>query len=160
MAASPFQHKVQRAPAGSVLLCSSRRLPFSRYGVGDSQAHAIPFAGCDFWWVRCGARLAFLAHVGLHPFRCTSYDSGFRRRVGYVARHDHRLVGASRAAGGPRLMNKTRGFFGERPLPTFEVDPRVLRRRTRRDVLLFGAGAAAALAGAGSLLPQDTLTRL
>jgi DMSO/TMAO reductase YedYZ molybdopterin-dependent catalytic subunit len=40
------------------------------------------------------------------------------------------------------------------------VDPEVLRRRTRRDVLLFGAGAVAALAGAGSLLPQDTLTRL
>jgi len=36
----------------------------------------------------------------------------------------------------------------------------VLRRRTRRDILLFGAGAVAALAGAGSLLPQDTLTRL
>jgi DMSO/TMAO reductase YedYZ molybdopterin-dependent catalytic subunit len=40
------------------------------------------------------------------------------------------------------------------------VDPQVLRRRTRRDVLLFGAGAVTALAGAGSLLPQDTLTRL
>jgi DMSO/TMAO reductase YedYZ molybdopterin-dependent catalytic subunit len=40
------------------------------------------------------------------------------------------------------------------------VDPQALRRRTRRDVLLFGAGALAALAGAGSLLPQDTLTRL
>ncbi len=57
-------------------------------------------------------------------------------------------------------MNKMRGFFRERPLPTFEADPQALRRRTRRDVLLFGAGAVAALAGAGSLLPQDTLTRL
>ena len=56
--------------------------------------------------------------------------------------------------------NKAPGFFGERPLPQFEVDPQVLRRRTRRDVLLFGTGAVAALAGAGSLLPQDTLTRL
>ena len=46
------------------------------------------------------------------------------------------------------MNNKARGFFGERPLPTFEVDPQVLRRRTRRDVLLFGAGAVAALAGA------------
>jgi DMSO/TMAO reductase YedYZ molybdopterin-dependent catalytic subunit len=36
----------------------------------------------------------------------------------------------------------------------------VLRRRTRRDVLLFGAGAVAGLASAASLLPQDTLTRL
>jgi len=41
-------------------------------------------------------------------------------------------------------------FFKERPLPTFEVDPQVLRRRTRRDVLWFGAGAVAALAGAES----------
>jgi DMSO/TMAO reductase YedYZ molybdopterin-dependent catalytic subunit len=58
------------------------------------------------------------------------------------------------------MNNKARGFFEERPLPKCEVDPQVLRRRTRRDVLLFGAGAVAALAGAGSLLPQDTLTRL
>src|SRR5580698_870502 len=58
------------------------------------------------------------------------------------------------------MHNKDRGFFGERPLPKFEVDPQVLRRRTRRDVLLFGAGAVATLAGAGSLLPQETLTRL
>jgi DMSO/TMAO reductase YedYZ molybdopterin-dependent catalytic subunit len=58
------------------------------------------------------------------------------------------------------MNKKTRGFFGERPLPKFEVDPQVLRRRTRRDILLFGAGAVAALAGGGSLLPQDTLTRL
>jgi DMSO/TMAO reductase YedYZ molybdopterin-dependent catalytic subunit len=49
-----------------------------------------------------------------------------------------------------------RGFLRERPLPRVRVDPLVLRRRTRRDVLLFGAGAMAALAGAGSLLPQDT----
>jgi len=55
---------------------------------------------------------------------------------------------------------KDRGFFGERPLPKFEIDPQVLRRRNRRDVLLFGAGAVAALAGTGSLLPQNTLTRL
>jgi DMSO/TMAO reductase YedYZ molybdopterin-dependent catalytic subunit len=58
------------------------------------------------------------------------------------------------------MNNKARDFFGERPLPKFERDPQVLRRRTRRDVLLFGAGALAALTGAGSLLPQDTLTRL
>jgi DMSO/TMAO reductase YedYZ molybdopterin-dependent catalytic subunit len=46
-------------------------------------------------------------------------------------------------------MNKTRGFFDERPLPTFEVNPQLLRRRTRRDVLLLGAGTLAALAGTG-----------
>jgi DMSO/TMAO reductase YedYZ molybdopterin-dependent catalytic subunit len=58
------------------------------------------------------------------------------------------------------MNNKARGFFGERPLPQFETDPQVLHRRARRDVLWFGAGAAAALAGGGSLLPQDTLTRM
>src|SRR5580692_7089281 len=58
------------------------------------------------------------------------------------------------------MNNKAQGFFGERPLAQFAVDPQVLRRRTRRDILLFGTGAVAALAGAGSLLPQDTLTRL
>ena len=58
------------------------------------------------------------------------------------------------------MNNRTRGFSGERPLPKFEVDPQVLGRRTRRDVLLFGAGAVAVLAGGGSLLPQDTLMRL
>jgi DMSO/TMAO reductase YedYZ molybdopterin-dependent catalytic subunit len=55
---------------------------------------------------------------------------------------------------------RVRGFFEERPLPQFEVDTQVLHHRTRRDVLLFGAAALAALAGAGSVLPQDTLTRL
>jgi hypothetical protein len=35
-----------------------------------------------------------------------------------------------------------------------------LRRRTRRDVLLFGIGAIAAVAGGGFLLPQTTLKRL
>src|SRR5450432_4314384 len=54
----------------------------------------------------------------------------------------------------------THGFFEEGPLPKFEADSQVLRRRTRRDVLWFGAGAVAALVGAGSLLPQNTLTRL
>jgi DMSO/TMAO reductase YedYZ molybdopterin-dependent catalytic subunit len=58
------------------------------------------------------------------------------------------------------MNNKDRGFFGDRPLPTFEVHPQVLRRRTRRDVLLFGAGAVGALAGAGFLLPQNTLSRM
>jgi DMSO/TMAO reductase YedYZ molybdopterin-dependent catalytic subunit len=52
------------------------------------------------------------------------------------------------------MSNKVRRFFGERPLPQIEVDPQVLGRRTRRDLLLFGAGTVAALAGARSLLPQ------
>jgi DMSO/TMAO reductase YedYZ molybdopterin-dependent catalytic subunit len=58
------------------------------------------------------------------------------------------------------MNNKLRGFFGELPPPKFEVDPQALRHRTRRDVLLFGAGAVAALVGGGALLPQNTLSRL
>ncbi len=46
----------------------------------------------------------------------------------------------------------THGFFEERPLPAMEVASQMLRRRARRDVLLFGAGALAALVGGGSLL--------
>lgn len=49
------------------------------------------------------------------------------------------------------MNNKVRGFFAERPLPRMEADDRVLRRHSRRDVLLFGAGATAALTGARSL---------
>jgi DMSO/TMAO reductase YedYZ molybdopterin-dependent catalytic subunit len=55
---------------------------------------------------------------------------------------------------------KQEKFFEEQPLPVMEMGPRVLRYRTRRDLLLFGAGAVAVAAGAGFLLPQDTLSRL
>src|SRR5882672_3670288 len=58
------------------------------------------------------------------------------------------------------MSKKPVGFFGERPLPTFDVDSQVLRRRTRREVFSFGAGAVAGLGGAGFLLPQETLARL
>jgi DMSO/TMAO reductase YedYZ molybdopterin-dependent catalytic subunit len=51
-------------------------------------------------------------------------------------------------------------FFEEQPLPVIEMTPRVLRFQSRRDVLAFSAGAVAALAGAGLLLPQNTLSRL
>jgi DMSO/TMAO reductase YedYZ molybdopterin-dependent catalytic subunit len=55
---------------------------------------------------------------------------------------------------------KRQGLFEERHLPLDEIAPRVLRYRGRRDFLLFGAGAIAALAGSGFLLPQDTLRRM
>jgi hypothetical protein len=51
-------------------------------------------------------------------------------------------------------------FFQERPPQVMEVAPQLLRRWTRRDRLLFGVGAIAAVAGGGSLLPQATLKRL
>jgi hypothetical protein len=41
-----------------------------------------------------------------------------------------------------------------------EVAPQLLRNWTRRDFLLFGMGAVAAVAGGGPLLPQTTLERL
>jgi hypothetical protein len=63
---------------------------------------------------------------------------------------------------GAKLVSakKPQSLFGERPLPAIEMAPRILRYRTRRDVLLFGAGAIATVAGAGFLLPQTTLSRM
>src|SRR6201998_155578 len=55
---------------------------------------------------------------------------------------------------------KSKSFFREQPPQIIEVAPNDLRHWTRRDLLLFGAGAIAALAGGGSLLPQATLQRL
>src|SRR6202158_6262412 len=57
-------------------------------------------------------------------------------------------------------VKKAQSFFGERPLPVIEIAPRVLRYQSRRDFLVFGAGALATLTGAGFLLPHDTLSRL
>src|SRR5690242_7890108 len=84
MGTSQFQDKVQRAAARRIFHYSDRRVPFGSHGLGDSQAHAVPFAGCDLWWIRCDARLAFLAHVVLRPFCRTPRGSGLRRWVGYV----------------------------------------------------------------------------
>jgi len=55
---------------------------------------------------------------------------------------------------------KPASFFQERPPQVMEVAPELLRRWTRRDLLLFGMGAMAAAAGGGFLLPQTTLERL
>jgi DMSO/TMAO reductase YedYZ molybdopterin-dependent catalytic subunit len=57
-------------------------------------------------------------------------------------------------------VKKMEGFFAERPPQKIEMATARLHRLTRRDALLFGAGALAALAGAGFLMPQDTLSRL
>jgi DMSO/TMAO reductase YedYZ molybdopterin-dependent catalytic subunit len=51
-------------------------------------------------------------------------------------------------------------FFQEQPPKPIEVAPHLVRHRTRRDLLLFGAGAVTALVGGGALLPQATLERL
>jgi DMSO/TMAO reductase YedYZ molybdopterin-dependent catalytic subunit len=60
----------------------------------------------------------------------------------------------------PVFVKEHQSFFEEQPLPVTEMAPQVLRYRTRRDLLAFGAGAVAALAGAGILLPQATLGRI
>ena len=57
-------------------------------------------------------------------------------------------------------VKKPQRFFGERTLPAIEIAPRVLRYQSRRDFLVFGAGALAALAGGTFLLPQNTLSRM
>jgi DMSO/TMAO reductase YedYZ molybdopterin-dependent catalytic subunit len=57
-------------------------------------------------------------------------------------------------------VKKPQSFFRERPLPAIEIAPAILRYQSRRDFLVFGAGALAALAGAGFLLPQDALSRM
>src|SRR3984893_11431280 len=67
---------------------------------------------------------------------------------------------ASSVAVGALSMKKPQGFFEERSLPAIEMTPGRLRYLTGRDFLVFGAGALAALAGTGFLLPQDTLSRL
>jgi len=60
----------------------------------------------------------------------------------------------------PQRSLEARQFFEERAPRIIEANPRGLRRLTRRDLLLFGAGSLAAVVGFGYLLPQDTLDRL
>ena len=55
---------------------------------------------------------------------------------------------------------KHASLIHERLPQVMKVAPELLRHRTRRDVLLFGIGALAAVSGGGSLLPQPTLERL
>ena len=60
----------------------------------------------------------------------------------------------------PVFANKYQSFFAERPLPVIEMAPRIMRNRTRREVLAFGVSAVATAASAGFLLPRATLNRL
>src|SRR5882724_6827556 len=55
---------------------------------------------------------------------------------------------------------KRQSFFGERPFPAIEIAPNVLRYQSRRDFMMFGVGALAALTAGGFLLPKDTLGRM
>jgi DMSO/TMAO reductase YedYZ molybdopterin-dependent catalytic subunit len=68
------------------------------------------------------------------------------------------LTAAGMPVGVP--TKKPKRFFEEEAPKVIETPSRVLRHWTRRDVLLFGAGSVAAVAGFGYLLPQDTLKHL
>jgi DMSO/TMAO reductase YedYZ molybdopterin-dependent catalytic subunit len=57
-------------------------------------------------------------------------------------------------------LQKLENFAAEQPPQKIQMATERLHQLNRRDVLLFGAGALAALAGGGFLLPQETLTRL
>jgi DMSO/TMAO reductase YedYZ molybdopterin-dependent catalytic subunit len=57
-------------------------------------------------------------------------------------------------------VEKSGSFLEEHPLPVIKVAPAILRYQSRRDFLVFGAGAVAALAGGAFLLPQETLSRI
>jgi hypothetical protein len=74
--------------------------------------------------------------------------------------HEPRTDEAASSVAAKSVSKKPQSFLGERPLPAIEMAPRVLRYRSRRDFLLFGTGALAALAGGAFLLPQDTLNHL
>jgi len=58
------------------------------------------------------------------------------------------------------LLQKFQGAFGERPAEPIEAEPSMLRRWTRRNLLIFGAGALATLAVGGSQLPREVFERL
>jgi DMSO/TMAO reductase YedYZ molybdopterin-dependent catalytic subunit len=58
------------------------------------------------------------------------------------------------------LLKKFQGAFSERPIEPIEVEPSTLRRWSRRDLLLFGAGALATLAVGESQLPRNVLQLL
>src|SRR5262249_55395182 len=58
------------------------------------------------------------------------------------------------------VLKKLRGAVREGPIEAIDVDPSILRRWSRRDLLLFGAAGFATLVGGGSQLPGEVLRRL
>lgn len=58
------------------------------------------------------------------------------------------------------LLKKLHGAFRERPAEPIEVEASMLRRWTRRNLLIYGAGALATLAVGGSQLPREFFERL
>jgi DMSO/TMAO reductase YedYZ molybdopterin-dependent catalytic subunit len=60
----------------------------------------------------------------------------------------------------PVFAKNSQSFFEEKPLPVIEMAPRIMRYRTRREVLAFGIGAMTMAVSTGFLLPKATLNRL
>ena len=58
------------------------------------------------------------------------------------------------------LLKRFQGVFNERPAEPIEIEPAMLRRWTRRNLLLFGTGTLATLAVGGSQLPRKVLQQL
>src|SRR5262249_7971208 len=54
----------------------------------------------------------------------------------------------------PEVLKAVNGAVRERPVEATEVDPLMLRRWSRRDLLIFGTGALATLTVGGSQLPR------
>jgi DMSO/TMAO reductase YedYZ molybdopterin-dependent catalytic subunit len=67
---------------------------------------------------------------------------------------------AVRTATRSEFLKKVRDAVSEGPLEAAEVDPLILRRRSRRELLLFGTGALATLVVGGLQLPREVLQRL
>ncbi|QNI31676.1 molybdopterin-dependent oxidoreductase [Alloacidobacterium dinghuense] len=65
-----------------------------------------------------------------------------------------------KSARGSVLLKKFQGAFSERPAEPIEVEPSMLHRWTRRNLLIFGAGALATFAVGGSQLPREVFERL
>jgi len=92
-----FNTKYKRAPARSIFLYSSRRVPFGRYGLGDSQTHAVPLAAAIFGGYNAARVWHFWVMWVYILFVVAACDSGFRRRLGHAAQHDCGLVNTSAA---------------------------------------------------------------
>jgi DMSO/TMAO reductase YedYZ molybdopterin-dependent catalytic subunit len=58
------------------------------------------------------------------------------------------------------LLKKFQDAFSERSTGPIEVEPSMLRRWTRRNLMSFGAGALSTLAVGGSQLPREFFERL
>ena len=100
--ASRLSHKIQSPSAARLLCRCGCRLPRCRHWMGNSQTGATLLACSHLRRICQGPRLALLADVVLCSVCDSAYCVGYRRWLGHVAEHDHRLVHEIRALGGFR----------------------------------------------------------